>query len=88
MERERLHKLYSQLFPKVCNFVYARLKNSVYADDVTGEVFFKAIATGKSPSSRRGRTSGFACYGQIEFTRALILETEVLGKFDRSPEMN
>ena len=43
MGRGLLHKVYSQFFPKVYNFVYARLKNMTYADDVTGEVFLKAI---------------------------------------------
>ena len=81
MGRGLLHKLYSQFFPKVYNFVYARLKNMTYADDVTGEVFLKAIERIDTYDARRVAFSTWIfCIAKttlINFAKRQNIHTEI-----------
>ena len=53
-DEDTLHKIYLHFFPKVYNFVYARLKNRSDADDVTSEVFLKMTEHIDAYDSSRG----------------------------------
>ena len=53
-DEDTLHGLYLHYFPKIYNFVYARLKNRSDADDVTSEVFLKMTEHIDTYDSNRG----------------------------------
>ena len=58
-DEEAFEELYEHFFPRVYNFVYARLKNSADADDVTSTTFLKMnenleIIIPTAPPFRRG----------------------------------
>ena len=81
VSREMLHEWYLQLFPRVYNFVYARLKNKVDADDVTSEVFLKAVERIGTYDARRGAFSTWVfCIAKttlINFAKRRNIHTEV-----------
>ena len=41
MDNDKFTEIYQKFFARVYNFIYARLKNSATADDLTGEVFIR-----------------------------------------------
>ena len=57
IDDDKLHELYLHFFPRVYNFIYARLKNRADADDVTSEVFLKAVEHINDYDSSRGAFS-------------------------------